>query len=98
MTMVSFRPRFSVGRGQFLRRHKVEATSTLSECVHTRGLAWTRIGDSLGSCSSTWCRTAAPLPPCWRESYREGSKVKKRTLANVSKLPAPVVERLRVLL
>ena len=33
-----------------------------------------------------------------RESYREGSKVRKRTLANLSKLPASVVDGLRVLL
>ena len=33
-----------------------------------------------------------------RESYREGSKVRKRTLANLSKLPRSVVEGLRVLL
>jgi Transposase DDE domain len=33
-----------------------------------------------------------------RESYREGSKVRKRTLANLSKLPAPVLDGLRVLL
>ena len=33
-----------------------------------------------------------------RESYREGSKVRKRTLANLGKLPPAVVDRLRVLL
>jgi hypothetical protein len=33
-----------------------------------------------------------------RESYREGGKVKKRTLANLSKLPPRVVEGLRALL
>jgi hypothetical protein len=33
-----------------------------------------------------------------RESYREGGKVKKRTLANLSKLPLDVVEGLRTLL
>jgi hypothetical protein len=33
-----------------------------------------------------------------RESYREGGKVKKRTLANLSKLPLGVVEGLRTLL
>jgi len=33
-----------------------------------------------------------------RESYREGKKVRKRTLANLSKWPAPLVEGLRVLL
>src|SRR5689334_8703396 len=33
-----------------------------------------------------------------RESYREGSRVRKRTLANLSKLPASVVDGLRVLL
>ena len=33
-----------------------------------------------------------------RESYREGSKVRKRTLANLSKLPRSVVDGLRVLL
>ncbi|MAG96759.1 MAG: IS1634 family transposase [Rhodospirillaceae bacterium] len=33
-----------------------------------------------------------------RESWREGGKVKKRTLANLSKLPMPVVQGLRVLL
>jgi len=33
-----------------------------------------------------------------REAYREGKKVRKRTLANLSKLPTEVVEGLRVLL
>ena len=33
-----------------------------------------------------------------RESYREGSTVRKRTLANLSKLPPPVLDGLRVLL
>ncbi len=33
-----------------------------------------------------------------RESWREGSKVKKRTLANLSKLPSDVVQGLRTLL
>jgi hypothetical protein len=33
-----------------------------------------------------------------RESYREGGKVKKRTLANLSKLPMEVVQGLRTLL
>ena len=33
-----------------------------------------------------------------RESYREGRTVKKRTLANLGQLPAPVIEGLRVLL
>jgi hypothetical protein len=33
-----------------------------------------------------------------RESYREGGKVKKRTLANLSKLPPQVIEGLRTLL
>jgi hypothetical protein len=33
-----------------------------------------------------------------RQSYREGGKVRKRTLANLSKLPADAVEGLRILL
>ena len=33
-----------------------------------------------------------------RESYREGSKVRKRTLANLSKLPDDVIENLRIVL
>ena len=33
-----------------------------------------------------------------RESWREGGKVRKRTLANLSKLPMPVVQGLRTLL
>jgi len=33
-----------------------------------------------------------------RESYREGSKVKKRTLANLSKLPTSIIDGVRVLL
>ena len=33
-----------------------------------------------------------------RESYREGNTVKKRTLANLSALPAEVIEGLKVLL
>ncbi len=37
-------------------------------------------------------------PPCilLRESYREGGKVKKRTIANLTKWPAELVENLRV--
>lgn len=33
-----------------------------------------------------------------RESYRQGAKVRKRTLANLSKWPEHLVEGLRVLL
>ena len=33
-----------------------------------------------------------------RESYREGQKVKKRTLANLSNLPAPLIEAIGALL
>src|ERR1700694_888576 len=33
-----------------------------------------------------------------RESYRDGNKVRKRTLANLSSLPAEVIEGLQVLL
>ena len=33
-----------------------------------------------------------------RESYREGNKVRKRTLANLSKLPDDVIENLRIVL
>jgi hypothetical protein len=33
-----------------------------------------------------------------RESYRDGNKVKKRTLANLSSLPTEVIEGLKVLL
>jgi hypothetical protein len=41
-----------------------------------------------------WSASAVLL----RESYREGSKVRKRTLANLGKLPPAVVDGLRVLL
>ena len=33
-----------------------------------------------------------------RESYREGNKVRKRTLANLSKLPDEVVDNMRLVL
>ena len=33
-----------------------------------------------------------------RESYRDGNKIKKRTLANLSALPAEMIEGLKVLL
>jgi len=33
-----------------------------------------------------------------RESYREGGKVKKRTIANLSKLPMDVIDQLRIVL
>jgi hypothetical protein len=33
-----------------------------------------------------------------RQSYRKGGKVRKRTLANLSKLPDETVEGLRILL
>jgi hypothetical protein len=32
-----------------------------------------------------------------RESYREGGKVKKRTIANLAKLPMDVIDQLRIL-
>jgi len=41
---------------------------------------------------------SSPPAVLLRESYREGGKVKKRTLANLSKLPSEVVEGLRSLL
>ena len=41
---------------------------------------------------------SSPPAVLLRESYREGGKVKKRTLANLSKLPPKVVEGLRSLL
>lgn len=39
-------------------------------------------------------------PPCilLRESYREGAKVRKRTIANLTKLSPEVIEGLRLLL
>ncbi|RLB13917.1 MAG: hypothetical protein DRG63_09425 [Deltaproteobacteria bacterium] len=39
-------------------------------------------------------------PPCTllRESYRQGGKVKKRTIANLSKWPSELVENFRALL
>jgi hypothetical protein len=33
-----------------------------------------------------------------RESYREGSRIRKRTLANLSKLPDSVVDNLKIVL
>lgn len=43
--------------------------------------------------------TASPLPPYYEsESYREGKKVRKRTLANLSKLPDSAIDGLQVLL
>jgi transposase len=41
---------------------------------------------------------SSPPAVLLRESYREGGKVKKRTLANLSKLPPQVIEGLRSLL
>ena len=38
---------------------------------------------------------ASPPAILLRESYRDQGKVKKRTLANLSKLPAEVIERIR---
>ena len=38
---------------------------------------------------------ASPPAVLLRESYREGGKVKKRTLANLSKLPQELIERIR---
>ena len=39
-------------------------------------------------------------PPCilLRESYREAGKVKKRTVANLTKWPSEVVSQLRIAL
>ena len=42
-------------------------------------------------------RNSPPAVPL-RESFREGGKVRKRTLANLSKLPGEVVDGLRILL
>ena len=38
-------------------------------------------------------------PPCVliRESYREGGKVRKRTLANLSKLPPEMIDQISAL-
>ena len=41
---------------------------------------------------------SSPPAVLLRESYREGGRVKKRTLANLSRLPASVVDGLRGLL
>ena len=41
---------------------------------------------------------ASPPAVLLRESYREGGKVKKPTLANLSKLPGDVIERIRQVL
>lgn len=41
---------------------------------------------------------SSPPAVLLRESYREGGKVKKRTVANLSKLPPSVIEGLKVLL
>ena len=40
----------------------------------------------------------SPPAALLRQSYREGGKVRKRTLVNVSKLPDETVEGLRILL
>ena len=43
--------------------------------------------------------TAIPHPPSRKlQSYREDGKVRKRTLANLSKLPDDAIEKLRILL
>ncbi len=45
------------------------------------------------------CRTAPPAPPtCLRESYREGKKVRKRTLANLSALSDEQIDAIRAVL
>ncbi len=41
---------------------------------------------------------SSPPAVLLRESYREGGKVKKRTIANLSKWPPPLIEGLRILL
>ena len=41
---------------------------------------------------------SSPPAVLLRESYRENGKVKERTLANLSKLPAQIVERIRLAL
>ena len=40
----------------------------------------------------------SPLAVLLRESYREGKKVRKRTLANLSKLPSQVVDNMQLVL
>src|ERR1700733_8602402 len=51
------------------------------------------------SCTSNTSPTATRRPrSLLRESYRDANKVRKRTLANLSSLPAEVIEGLKVLL
>ena len=77
----------------------LEALIKLADCVHTRGLRRRELG-------VIRCAMFIDVVPngrsasavLLRESYREGSKVRKRTLANLGKLPPTVVDRLRVLL
>ena len=40
----------------------------------------------------------SPAAVLLRESYREGGKVRKRTLANLSKLPDDIVDNMRLAL
>lgn len=51
----------------------------------------------MNQCSCISTRPYRDSPPL-RESYRDGNKAKKRTLANLSSLAAEVIEGLKVLL
>ena len=52
----------------------------------------------IGPCTSNPSRTAARLRPLLRESYREGGKVKKRTLLNLSDWPRERIAGFKALL
>jgi hypothetical protein len=54
--------------------------------------------DSSCTCTSPLCRTEVRAPPFCCGSYRDGTKVKNRTLANLSDWPAEQIETLRAAL
>ena len=63
-----------------------------NHCVHVALLRLAANSNSWRPCSSTPFRTGNGRPAVLlRESYREGGRVKKRTLANLSKLPQALI-------
>ena len=68
-------------------------------CVHVRQLPIATNSDFWRTCSLTPSRTGSRHRAILlRESYREGSRVKKRTLANLSQLPQLLIDGIRKLI
>ena len=66
-------------------------------CPYKRACLGANRRDSLGSCLSMWCRTAAPLPPCCSRELSRGRRGQKAD-ARPSEQATRSLDGLRVLL